>query len=165
MNLINKLLRKEEIARGDGSVYLHRWTLFRSSPNGLFSKIGLGDMRIYVHRFTDSDHTKCKHDHPNKLTSFIFWNGYSEEYWDTKEKCTKVQVYKAPCLRTFPASHAHRVTLLDGKHAWSIVWMRPKERPWGFWMTHDAESNVLPKRKWVHWKEYEDKYGGNGGCE
>ncbi len=158
MKLLNRLLRKEEVRRGDGSIYLNRWTLFRSKPKGLFSLIGLGDIRIYIHEFTMTDHTQCLHDHPNDLISFIFKNGYSEQYWEPKEKKVKVQVFKAPYLRKFPASHAHRVTLLDNKPAWSIVFMYPKKRAWGFWVTENG------KRKWVSLKDYDDKYDGVGGC-
>ena len=43
--------------------------------------------------------------------------------------------------------------------------MRSKTREWGFWITHDEEGNKLKKRQWIHWKEYEEKYGGNGGCK
>lgn len=164
IKLLNHILRKEEIRRGDGQIYLNRWTLFRTKPNGLFSLLGLGDIRLYVHKFTASDHTKCQHDHPNKLTSFIFKNGYSEEYWDPKDKQTKVAVYRAPCLRTFPAAHSHRVTLLNEKPCWSIVFMRPKTREWGFWVTQKSATGGK-ERRWVQWEEYEDEYGGTGGCD
>ena len=79
IKLINKLLRKEEIKRGDGTVYLNRWTVFRSKKDGFFSKIGLGDLRLYVHQFTESDHTKCLHDHPNAFISFMFHHHGSKD--------------------------------------------------------------------------------------
>ena len=43
--------------------------------------------------------------------------------------------------------------------------MRPKTREWGFWTTHGDNGEKLQKRRWVQWEEYEDKFGGNGGCE
>ena len=161
--LLNKLLRKEEIRRGDGTIYLNRWTLFRGKSK-LWRFLGLHDVRLYIHKFTESDHTKCLHDHPNTLISFIFRNGYSEEYLDHKDQETKTQVFRAPCLRKFPASHAHRVTLLDGKPAWSLVLMLPKKREWGFFVTQPAHTGGK-RRRWIHWREYEDEYGGKGGCD
>ncbi len=163
MRLINKLLRKEEIGRGDGTIYLNRWTLIRTKKNGLLSKIGLGDLRVYIHQFATSDHTKCLHDHPNKMISFIFWNGYEEEYWDVKTQSKKRAMYKAPILRMFPASHCHRVDLLNNKPSWSIVLMWPKQREWGFFLT-DKDETGGKRRRWVEWKTYRDKYGDIGGC-
>lgn len=162
-SLLDRILRKEEIARGDGTIYLHRWTLFRTKKDGWFSKIGLGDLRLYIHKFTASDHTKCLHDHPNTLISFIFWNGYDEEAWDPKTRTTNKVVYKAPVLRRFPAAHCHRVHLLNDKPAWSLVFMFPKERNWGFFVT-DKEHTGGKRRRWVPWDEYERDFGGKGGC-
>lgn len=157
--LIDKLLRKEEIMRGDGQIYLRRWTLFRSG-NGLFWKLfKLNDIRIYIHKFINGDHTNCLHDHPNDMISFIFKNGYDEEFWDSKIKKHRNVRYKAPCLRSFSASHAHRVTLINNKPAWSLVLMFSKKREWGFFTTNTG------KRKWVSWKKYYEKFGGNKGCD
>ena len=161
--LLNKLLRKEEIKRGDGTVYLNRWTLFRGKSR-LWRFVGLYDVRLYVHKFTASDHTKCMHDHPNTLISFIFRNGYTEQYWDPKDKCEKEQTFKAPCLRKFPAAHCHRVTLLNDKPAWSLVFMFPKSREWGFFVTQQAYTGGK-RRRWIDWRTYEDEFGGKGGCE
>lgn len=158
--LIDKLLRKEDIPRGDGLIYLRRWTLLRFSKTFFLWKIlGIADYRIYLHKFLASDHTKCLHDHPNDLISFIFWNGYEEQYWDAKQRKEITAVYKAPCLRKFLASHTHRVTLLGGNIAWSIVLMYPKKREWGFFITNTG------KRLWLHWRDYYEKFGGNGGCD
>lgn len=159
--ILNKILPKEEIIRGDSNIYLRRWTLLRLGKSKFFKKIGIADIRIYIHKFINGDHTLCLHDHPNDLISFIFWNGYDEEYWDAKEKLNKFIRYKAPCIRKFPASHTHRVTLLNNKPTWSLVFMWPKKRRWGFWLTNTPDG----KRKWIEWDEYYDKFGGNGGCE
>jgi len=164
--LLDRILRKEEVRRGDGKIYLNRWTLFRTTHRSklfgwwLYKWLPiLGDLRIYVHKFTASDGTKCLHDHPNDLISFIFWNGYSEEYWVPKKKNTQISVYRAPCIRKFPASHAHNVTLLNNKPTWSIVFMYPKKRDWGFFVTESG------KRKWILWSKYDDEYGAVGGCD
>lgn len=159
--IMNKIFKKEDIMRNEGEIYLRRWTLLRTGKSKFLKIFGLDDIRIYIHKFMSSDHTRCLHDHPNDLISFIFWNGYDEEYWDNKEKISKFATYKAPCLRKFPASHAHRVDLLNNKPAWSLVFMYKKTRNWGFWLTNTKNK----KRKWVNSEKYYKEFGGNGGCE
>lgn len=156
--LLNRLLRKEEIRRGDGTIYLNRWTLFRGKSR-LWGYIGLYDVRVYIHKFTAGDGTKCLHDHPNTLRSFVFWNGYVEYIWDKWAKNEQRKEIKAPCYRKFPASHTHRVELRNNKPGWTLVIMSPKKREWGFFVKEDG------KRKWVKWYDYERDYGGVGGCD
>jgi len=161
-HIIDKIFRKEDILRGDGNVYLRRWTLLRFNKTfWLWRFLKVADTRIYIHLFLNGDHTACLHDHPNDLISFIFWNGYEEEYWNPKTKKHEKVIYKAPCLRRFPASHTHRVQLLNNNPAWSIVVMKKKVRDWGFWITNTTNK----KRKWIKWDKYYNDFGGNRGCE
>lgn len=155
--LLNKLLRKEEIRRGDGTIYLNRWTLFRGKSR-LWRFLGLYDVRLYVHKFTAADGTYCLHDHPNTLRSFVFRNGYVEYVFDPKTKEESRVEIRAPLYRKFPASHTHRVELLNDKPGWTLVLMSPKKREWGFFVTEGG------RRKWFRWDRYEDVYGGTGGC-
>jgi len=159
--LIDKILRREEIARSDGQSYLSRWTLLRlSNTFWLWKLLKINDIRIYIHRFNKGDCSISVHDHPCTMISFVFKNGYSEEYWDTKSKLIKTQIFKAPCIRKFSASHSHRVTLLKDKPAWTLLLAFKKTRNWGFWRT-----NKDGKRKWVQWEEYNGKYAKEDGCD
>lgn len=153
--IINKVLRKEEISRTDGVIYLHRWTLFRTSTTGIFGKFGLGDIRIYIHKFTGDDCASL-HDHPNNFISVGLKGQYLEEEWIPKEKDSIKKIYKAPFFRRLKASHTHRVSLINGRPAWTLVIMSPKIREWGFFRVENG------KRRFIHWKDYVQMFGGAG---
>ena len=127
----------------------------RIKENGLFSKIGLGDIRLYIHRFTGNDCADL-HDHPNDFLSLGVWGQYSEEEWCPKFKRSFTKIYKAPFFRYLKASHTHRISLINEKPVWTIVLMFPKIREWGFF------KFIEGKRKWIHWKTYVDMFDGFG---
>ena len=154
-NTINKILRTEYITRGDSKVYLRRWTLFRSKPRGIFSIVGLGDRRIYIHKFLHDDCADL-HCHPNGFISIGLWGKYLEEAWVPSEKDSILKTYTAPFFRRVKASHTHRISLIDNKPCWTLVFMGPKIREWGFY------KFINGKRKWLHWKSYVELFGGAG---
>lgn len=160
--LLNKVLRKEEISREDNIIYLHRWVIAKFD-NGfwLWKLLRIDGIRIYLHKFTSEDHSSCAHDHPCSALSFIFINGYVEKYWDNKLGQYNVKIYKAPCIRFFPATHTHKVSLLNNKPGWSLILMMKNRRPWGFWTTNHEDG----KRRWWSAKEYREKFNNVAGCE
>jgi hypothetical protein len=146
-----KILAKKIIygcdSRGDGnSPYLTRWTLIET-------RFGA----VYLHKFHRSDSPE-HHDHPWRFASFILWRGYVEE--TACPACGGTGVVRigesglvslndcrcgAPYVdshkrkRVWPgmllfrkATHRHRVVLVDGKPAWTLVVRGPYERIWGF---------------------------------
>ncbi len=122
----NRVLALEEI-NGNGicEPYLYRWRLF-SVP---------GLMKCYLHHFVGDDWSRDLHDHPKRFVSFGLKGGYVEETpYGEKE-------YRAPWVRSFPAEHTHRLTL--------IVFVLKTVRAWGFWK--DGE--------WVPWRDYVGKHG------
>jgi len=159
--LLNKLFEREDIGRAnDGVVYLNRWTVLRTNKTfWLWKLFGLSDIRLYLHKFLADDCTSLLHDHPNDCISFVFKHGYVEEYWDNREKVVKCHTIKAPCLRRFAASHTHRVLLLDNKTAWSLIFMWPKTKEWGFFVEESG------KRKRVHWRDFFGIDKKIRGCE
>lgn len=47
---------------------------------------------------------------------------------------TLTRVYRAPWARTFPATHIHRIELLDDRRpCWTLVVVLRSTREWGFW--------------------------------
>lgn len=56
------------------------------------------------------------------------------------------RTWRAPWLRTFPATHIHRIGLVDGRPAWSLVIVLKTVRPWGFWN----------RGQWIPWRQYVD---------
>jgi hypothetical protein len=52
--------------------------------------------------------------------------------------------YHAPWVRTFPATHIHRLSLIDGQPCWTLVIVLRASRAWGFW--HAGQ--------WIPWRKY-----------
>lgn len=120
-------------ARGDGDKpYLTRYTLI-SRPK----------WQLCLHIFHRSDADDL-HDHPWNFTSFILWRGYREETEEGKKK----RVWPGMILRR-KSIHKHRVELVDGKKAITIVIMGKYRKSWGFW-----ESGI-----YSGWREYFLKKG------
>jgi hypothetical protein len=140
--LIDRIFQREEMD-GDGrcSTYLVRWTLLPLP----------GKRAIYLHHFVGDDWSLDFHDHPKRFISIGLWGQYVEETPGTvagsvypQPNCARV--YTAPWLRTFPATHVHRIRLIDNRPCWTIVIVLRTQRPWGFWHQH----------RWVPWRTYVD---------
>lgn len=108
--------------------YLYRWQV---GPRVL-------GCRLYVHRFVADDWSFDLHDHPKRFVSLGLRGSYVEEAPDGSR--TR---YAAPWLRSFPATHRHRL-VLDGGQCWTLVLVLRTTREWGFWSGG----------KFVHWKAY-----------
>lgn len=137
--ILNKLFRRQDIG-GTENPYLTRWQLlgFRSS------------CRVYLHWFRRSDESKCMHDHPCDVVSFVFRGSYIE-YSD------KLNIIKAPSLRRFRAEHKHRIELTPEQEnkTWSLCLFFPNRRDWGFWV----------KEMFVPYQKYFRDHPDGGGCE
>lgn len=120
-------------ARGDrDKPYLTRFTL-----------ISLLGWQLCLHVFHRSDADDL-HDHPWNFTSIILWRGYIEETEGGKKK----RVWPGMILRR-KSTHKHRVELVNGKKAVTIVIMGKYRKSWGFW-----QSGV-----YSGWREYFQKKG------
>ena len=135
MNLLDKLFNKRVIVNCDHQPYLTRWFLFRKEW-----------MAIFLHRFHRSDEDRALHDHPWNFITLILWRGY-HEHMDYKMKAAECHWLRI-CKRRWPlmilyrpAYHRHRVELINGKEAWTLVIRFRKIREWGFW----------PNGEFVHW--------------
>lgn len=125
-----RLLRHEEI---DGDhlcpVYLHRWTLL--------SLFGCG---VYLHKFTGDDWSTALHDHPKRFISIGLRGQYIEHTPHGEPR-----LYRAPWIRTFPATHVHRLSgPTPEKPCWTLVIVLWRQREWGFWW----------EGSWVDWKSF-----------
>lgn len=126
----------EVLTSGAGVAYLIRWRILYSPKRGL-----------YIHHFVADDGARHCHDHPRTFYSIGLWGGYREEVRhqfgpDTIAKSHAV--YTAPWIRKFGPEHTHRLTLLPGRTCWTIVYVGPVVRPWGFWVGF----------KWIPWRDY-----------
>jgi hypothetical protein len=127
--LLDNLFGTAEEINGDGrcDTYLYRWALLTVKKR--FS--------VYLHHFVGNDWSRDLHDHPKRFISIGLWGSYVEEtpFYTVG--------YRAPWIRTFPATHIHRLTV-PSKNCWTLVIVLKPVREWGFW--HDG--------RFMHWKSY-----------
>lgn len=120
--------------------YLYRWTMLVTRW-----------FKIYLHHFVGDDWSLDLHDHPKRFISIGLWGHYIEttpcEVHGAAHPCYRDErkVYKAPWVRTFPATHIHRL-VVPNKNCWTLVIVLKSEREWGFW--HAG--------KFFHWRSYVD---------
>lgn len=145
--MIGRLFHQEEI-NGDGAcpTYLYRWTLLRLG----------GWLAVYLHHFVGDDWSTDLHDHPKRFISIGLWGSYLE--WSPLGESGFIAgtEYRAPWLRSFPATHIHRLTLHrnpDGsrQHCWTLVIVGRKVREWGFW---HAVAQGRREHEWRPWHSY-----------
>lgn len=128
MNWINRIFRMEEINGAERCpTYLFRWTLAR-----------VGWLSVYLHHFVGDDWAKDMHDHPKRFISIGLWGRYKEE------TPAGARIYRAPWIRSFPATHIHRLAMIDGGTCWTLVIVLRAVRPWGFWSDG----------RWFPWRTY-----------
>jgi len=124
-------------SRGDGnSKYLTRYTL-----------IDTRWLQVCLHIFHRSDADEL-HDHPWPFASLILWRGYREIFatspWAANHRFHQSRRVWPGMLLFRDKTHAHRVELIDGKRAVTLVFMGKRSREWGFYT----------KRGWQLWTEY-----------
>ena len=135
--LVHRLFRREEI-NGNGvcPTYLYRWTLLRTGS--WFS--------VYLHKFVGDDWALDPHDHPKRFVSIGLKGSYTE--WTpgpSGPPYGHTRTWSAPWIRTFPATHIHRLMgPTPERPCWTLVIVLKAVRPWGFW----------PRGKYVPWREY-----------
>lgn len=131
---LNLFFQREEMD-GDGrcATYLVRWTLLKWRGRG-----------VYLHHFVGDDWSFDLHDHPKRFISVGLWGAYVE--WRKEGRFVHAQVYSAPWIRTFPATHIHRIELIDRRPCWTLVIVLKTVRPWGFW----HRDEFVPWRKYVN---------------
>lgn len=138
MKFLNWIPNKT-IVNCDRQPYLRRWYLFRTKP-----------FAIFLHRFFRSDEDRALHDHPWPFITFIIWRGYIEHtqvckwpHCDRPSHKLANRVWPGMiCYR--PAEWRHRVELVNGKPAWTIVFRFRERRLWGFW----ERAGFIAWNKW-----------------
>jgi hypothetical protein len=132
---LSKLFGKpEEINGGERCpTYLYRWTMLQR--RGRFS--------IYLHHFVGDDWSKDLHDHPKRFITIGLWGWYIESTPAGKGPSVKMRKYRAPWIRSFPATYIHRLTV-PSKNCWTLCIVLKPVRDWGFW--HEGQ--------FIQWKEY-----------
>ena len=139
VRLVNWWLDREEINGGGVCpTYMVRWCL-----------LGTPWCKVYVHRFVGDDWARDPHDHPKRFFSIGLWGSYIEErYSVTGEKVADVR-WRAPWVRSFAASHIHRIRATETGGAVTLVIVGRVQRRWGFWL----------RGAWVPWDRYVPVFG------
>lgn len=145
--LLSRLFKCEEINGHERCpAYMYRWTLFQPRRPSFWRGFG-----IYVHKFVGDDWTRDMHDHPKRFISIGLSGRYLEHTprgvvpaTDGSAAFEKTELFQAPWIRTFPASHIHRLTMVDRYPCWTLVIVLRTVREWGFW----------PRGHWVPWRTY-----------
>lgn len=125
---IDRVFRMEEINGAERCpTYLFRWTLLK-----------LGSYGVYLHHFVGDDWAKDFHDHPKRFISIGLRGQYKEETPGGS------RIFRAPWIRSFAATHAHRLAMIDGGDCWTLVIVLKAVRRWGF----------LTAQGWFPWRQY-----------
>lgn len=136
-------LRPEVVGPPDCPIML-RWTLIGRSGE---------TNRLMLHWFPPNADDRDPHDHPCDFWTLVLQGGYD----DLVPRAGRVVVgdrMRRGSLRFRAAEHTHRTCVGSGG-CWSLVWMRPRRREWGF---HRGG------RFWK-WFDYEHRFGFGMRCE
>jgi hypothetical protein len=122
--------------RGDkNSPYLTRFT---------FLQTRFGQVCLHIFHRSDGDEM---HDHPWNFVSIVLWRGYIEvtERGDENLSQERIRQRVWPGFILFrPARWRHRVELVNGKRAVTLVFMGARVREWGFFTAQG----------WLDWRTY-----------
>jgi hypothetical protein len=55
------------------------------------------------------------------------------------------RIFRAPWIRSFPATHIHRLEMIGGGDCWTLVIVLKAVRAWGFW----TDAGWFPWRRYV----------------
>jgi|SRR5579871_698948 len=146
--LLNRLFGPpEEINGGERCpTYLYRWAIFKWRRRA-----------AYIHHFVGDDWSLDLHDHPKRFISIGLWGWYQEDVPVTPvnrtrsggSPLTERRIYQAPWIRSFPATHVHRISV-PSKNCWTLVIVLKPVRDWGFWHLG----------RFIPWRDYVKGEGG-----
>lgn len=138
-----KLFRHVDIKKvvdGQESVYLRRFYLVETEK-----------VKVYLHIIKRSDEDPDPHDHPWDFTTIVLKNGYVDESYTITRKRLPDDRLGFLSVRKRRAEHIHMVKVQEGKPAWTLVFLGPYRRKWGF---------VKPQPEgWTDWRTYLNYWG------
>lgn len=141
---LNWLERNDRIRiimdRTDGEPYLIRhYIAFKDRVNFPWN--------VFLHKFLKGDPDDV-HDHPWSYFTIILSGGYYEWIAHFNEDGTKsceVRHWRGPGSFRFGKPNTfHRIELKPGVTPWTLFFVGPRKREWGFWVNNN----------WIHYDEY-----------
>ena len=148
LNWLERHDRKRIIMdRTENEPYLERYYVF-------FKERVTFPYNVFLHKFLKSDPDDV-HDHPLNYFTIILKGGYWEwipVFNSLGEKFKEYRVWRGPgSFRFGGMNNYHRIELEPGVNAWTLFFVGPKKREWGF----------LVNNKWIHYEQYlADKKNG-----
>lgn len=95
-------------------------------------------VRVFLHRIYLSDAGRLLHCHPWSFLTFVITAGYIEHLPGGVTR--RVRPWTFIFRR---AEHVHRVELIDGRPAWTLLFVGRARRVWGFWQDDGT---------WLDWR-------------
>lgn len=162
-----RLLPKREAIGDPGCTIMFRWELVNFGP-----RVG----KLMLHHFLPDRDDLYPHDHPSAFWTLVLRGSYKDMV--VCDRCRGVGDelakwrYKSPCwgcegsglmvgdymragmLRRREAEHMH-VTKIGPQGAWTLCWMGPKVRDWGF---------RLGNGHWMPWRDFVGAFGFGERC-
>jgi hypothetical protein len=126
--------RQEYRVDGELDPRMVKWTLV-STP--WFS--------IFFHKFNGPDWTLDPHDHPTDFLSIGLKGSYVETVYDNQGNELYERMWRAPWLRTFPATHIHRTSSVGPRGAYTVCIVSRWKQNWGFLLN----GKLMPWRDYV----------------
>lgn len=159
-------LPDREVIGEDKCPIMFRWELVNLGP-----RVG----KLMLHHFLPLRDDLHPHDHPSAFVTLILRGGYDDMVtcgrcggrgnepakWQYTRACwgclgTGLQLgerMRAGMIRYRRAEHTH-LTKMGAQGAWTLCWMGPKERPWGF----------VVAGRWMRWQAYVDIFAPGKRC-
>ncbi len=137
LNFISRHLKRRDICREDGQLYLSRFRIYGFMP---------GDTRafpfsIYLHKFHTPDYDPAPHSHPWKWAySFVLTGGYLERRFDPRADYTYYRGVFPGSINKIKSDTFHVVEELLGRETWTLFLVGPRVSSWGFW----TENGLVP---------------------
>src|SRR3954466_9779946 len=115
VQLSDKWFRRQEYKiDGENKPRMVKWTLVSSR---WFS--------IFFHKFAGPDWTVDPHDHPTDFISIGVMGSYVEAVYDSLGNELYLRDWRAPLIRSFPATHIHRTHSVGPRGAYTICIVSP----------------------------------------
>jgi hypothetical protein len=103
---------------------------------------------IFLHKFNGPDWTRDPHDHPANFISIGLKGSYVETVYDQNGEKLYDREWRAPWVRSFPATHIHRMSSVGPKGAWTLCIASNWRQNWGF----------MVNGRLVSWRDYVKEY-------
>jgi hypothetical protein len=164
-NFLLRHLPEAEIIGNEDCPIMRRWTLL---------ELGERLPKVLLHYFPPNVGDRDPHDHPRSFTTVVLAGGYDDlvPCWCTKpgairgggpwlnhDACGGTGMVlgnrmRAGSIRYRRAEHVH-ITRARENGAWTVVFMAPVSRTWGFW----RKGSFWP------WRTYHEEFGEGMKCE